>query len=64
MPENETRGKDLCNTCWKKPVCHIRMKGDFHLAECSHYFADQSVDESGLLSARRPSIRLKNQRRE
>lgn len=35
--ERMTRAKDLCNTCFKKPGCPIRMRGDFHIGDCSSY---------------------------
>jgi hypothetical protein len=38
------RAKDKCNTCWRKPLCPLRMKGDFHIAECTRYFNDKTDD--------------------
>jgi len=35
--ERMTRKKDICTTCFKRPLCPIRMKGDFHLEKCSTY---------------------------
>lgn len=35
--EKEERKKDICVTCFKRPLCPIRMKGGFHLAQCTHY---------------------------
>lgn len=43
--EKEVRKQDLCSSCWKRPLCPLRAKGDFHIAQCSHYIKNGPVKQ-------------------